>query len=228
MEIVIRAFRATTDSVTCLNFIEGHRRLLELHFGIVAITSSNQDWMYHDNTFVIVAEDKERTKVYGGARVQMADGKLQLPIETAISKYDPSIHAMARQPGVSEICGLWNSTEVVGWGIGSFFMSRAGVAVACMLKSTKVLFLAAPITVRMGKRMGAEIETSLGNKGNFFYPKDDFIATAMAINDCPVLSKADENERKRIYNILEHPVQQTPEDGPKGQLMIDYQLDITG
>lgn len=226
MEVIIRAFNAPKDPDACLKFIEGHTRLLEAHYGIAKITSSNRDWMYHDNTYVIVAESDDRSKIYGGARVQISDGKLLLPIESAVSKYDPRIHTLAGEPGTSEICGLWNSMEVAGLGIGSVFMSRVGVAVALLLQVSKILFLAAPITVRMGRRMGAVVETSVGDNGNFFYPKDDFVATAMAINDCNVLSKADLNEKERIFSLKNNPVQKALEKGPKGELMVDYQLDF--
>ena len=225
MEVVIRAFKATEDPETCLKFIEGHKRLLELHFGIAKITCSETAWMHHDNTVVIVAESKDREKIYGGARVQVADGKLQLPIETAISKYDPRIHELAYN-GTSEICGLWNSIEVAGFGIGSIFMARVGVAVALQLNVEKIFFLCAPVTVRIGKRIGGIIETSLGNKGTFFYPKDDFVATAMIINDCKMLTGADPNEKQRIFELYNQPVQKAIEKGPKGELMVEYILKI--
>ncbi|MCH5600159.1 hypothetical protein [Niabella ginsengisoli] len=126
--------------------------------------------MHHENTFVVVAESLDRTKVYGGVRVQVADGQLPLPIETAIGRYDPAIHQQAT-PGSSEICGLWNSMEVAGMGIGSIFMARVGVVLAMQLNVEKAFFLCAPVTVRIGKRIGGVIETSLGNKGDFFIPK---------------------------------------------------------
>ncbi len=225
MEVVIRAFKPAQDPETCLKFIEGHRRLLEIHFGISKITSSNTEWLDHENTYVIVAEDKERTKVYGGARVQLPDGKIPLPIETAIGKYDPNIHTMV-VPGTCEICGLWNSMEVAGLGIGSMFMARVGIVVALQLHIKKIFFLCAPVTVRMGKRVGGVIETDLGNKGTFFYPKDDFVATAMVIKTDEMFTLADAKEKERIIDIYKNPIQQVVEIGPKGELFVDYQLKI--
>jgi hypothetical protein len=225
VEIAIRAFKAKMDQETCIKFIDGHRRLLEIHFGLAKITSSDTSWMHHENTFVVVAESMDRTKIYGGVRVQVADGKFPLPIETAIGKYDPAIHEQA-SPGTSEICGLWNSMEVAGLGIGSIFMARVGVVLAMQLNVEKIFFLCAPVTVRIGKRIGGVIESSLGNKGDFFYPKDDFVATAMVINDCKTLVHADEKERKRILDLYNNPVQRVMEAGPKGELLVDYLLKI--
>ncbi|WP_346236075.1 hypothetical protein ABDK00_017305 [Niabella insulamsoli] len=226
MEIAIRAFKAISDEETCLKFIDGHRRLLEFHFGVAKITSSNNSWMHHENTYVVVAESLDRSKVFGGARVQVADGKLPLPIEAAVGKYDPKIHEQAT-PGSSEICGLWNSREVAGMGIGSIFMARVGVVMAMQLNVEKIFFLCAPVTVRIGRRIGGLIETTLGNKGEFFYPKDDFVATAMVINDCQTLVSADEKERAKIFELFDNPIQQrVVETGPKGDMLVDYLLKI--
>ncbi len=221
----IRAFRAPDDRETCEKFIDGHRRLLEIHFGIAKVTSSSVDWMDHEGTYVIVAESMDKQKVFGGARVQIADGKLQLPIETAIGKYDPSVHELAK-PNTCEICGLWNSMEVAGLGIGSIFMARVGVVVAMQLPIDSIFFLCAPVTVRIGKRIGGIVETSLGDKGTFFYPKDDFVATSMIIKDIHNLSEAEEKERSRIFDLYNNPIQQATEVGPKGSMEIDYQLKI--
>jgi hypothetical protein len=224
--IRIRAFRAPEDIATCEKFIEGHRRLLEIHFGIAKITSSSTEWIYHPNTYVIVAESEDKQKVYGGARVQVADGLLPLPIQTAIGKYDERINEMAGS-GTCEICGLWNSIEVAGMGIGSIFMARVGVVVALQLPIRSIFFLCAPITVRIGKRIGGVIETSLGNNGTFFYPKDDFVATSMMIKDCHELATAEARERERIFDLYNKPVQYAIETGPKGTMEIDYQLRIS-
>src|SRR2546428_1855975 len=126
--IRIRVFRAPNDPETCARFVEGHHRLLEIHYGIAKITSGGAEWTAHTNTIVIVAENIEGTKVFGGARVQVADNQVPLPIETAIGKYDNKIHTMINV-GSAEICGLWNSMEVAGLGIGSVFMARVGIAV---------------------------------------------------------------------------------------------------
>lgn len=225
MEVGIRVFRAPEDPETCNRFIEGHHRLLEIHFGIAKITSADSKWVDHENTYVIVAESADRQKIFGGARVQVADGLLQLPIQTAIGKYDPSIHKMVEN-GVSEICGLWNSTEVAGFGIGSIFLGRAAVVVGHQLNVSKLFLLCAPITARLGKRVGAVVETSLGNKGNFFYPKDGFIATAMSINDCETLVHADDKERNRIFDLYENPKQFAVERGPRGDLSVNYELQL--
>ncbi|PSL36125.1 hypothetical protein [Chitinophaga ginsengisoli] len=223
--ITVRAFKAPDDPEACLRFYNGHLRLLEIYFGIAKITSGSADWMHHENSIVIIVEDETRTKTYGGARVQLADGILPLPIETAIGKYDPKIYDMVRS-GSAEICAMWNSKEVAGMGIGSQVLARAGVVLAAQMPIDNFHVLCAPITTRIGKRVGFTIDESLGDKGTFFYPKDDFIATAMVINDVNKLENADPKERELIYDLRENLVQTKTEVGPKGSYEVSYNLEI--
>ena len=61
--IKIRAFRAVDDYEACMKFIEGHRRLLEIHFGVAKVTSTSNDWVHSENTIVIIVEDETGEKV---------------------------------------------------------------------------------------------------------------------------------------------------------------------
>lgn len=223
--ITVRAFKAPDDPEACLRFYNGHLRLLEIYFGIAKITSGSADWMHHENSIVIIVEDETRTKTYGGARVQLADGILPLPIETAIGKYDPKIYDVVKT-GSAEICAMWNSKEVAGMGIGSQVLARAGVVLAAQMPIDNFHVLCAPITTRIGKRVGFTIDESLGDKGTFFYPKDDFIATAMVINDVNKLENADPKERELIYDLRENLIQTKTEVGPKGSYEVSYNLEI--
>lgn len=221
--IKIRAFRAVDDYEACMKFIEGHRRLLEIHFGVAKVTSTSNDWVHSENTIVIIVEDETGEKVYGGARVQMVDGKIRLPIEHALGHYDPKVFEYVIE-GCAEICGMWNSMEVAGMGIGSLILCRVCVSIVNQLPINKIFVLCAPVTTRMGKRVGAVVEENLGDKGIFFYPKDDFVATAMAIHDCDTLMNAEENERENILILRNNPNQIKIEKGPKGEFEVEYQL----
>lgn len=223
VSIKVRAFFAPDDPEACMRFYEGHSKLLEIHFGIAKITSGNVDWINHRNTIVVIVEDETGAKTYGGARIQVADGIVPLPIETAVGKYDPKIYEMV-QPGTAEICGMWNSKEVAGMGIGSLILGRVSVALIDQLPVNRVHVLCAPITTRMGKRVGAVIDTSLGKEGVFYYPKDDFIATAMIINDVDTLTHAEPRERELIMELRKEPNQSRSETGPKGSLEVHYEL----
>ena len=120
-DIRIRAFRAIDDLKTCLKFIEGHRRVLAI-YGIENITTNTDDWIYNPAIFVIVVESLDGKKMFGGARVQAANGITPLPIEEATGEMDSKIYDA--QDGTAELSGLWNSKEVAGLGIGSLFPTR--------------------------------------------------------------------------------------------------------
>jgi hypothetical protein len=223
--INVRVFRAPDDPEACMRFYTGHLKLLEIYFGIAQVTSGSADWMQHENTIVIIVEDDTRTKTYGGARVQIADGVLPLPIETAIGKYDEKIYSYVKK-GSAEICGMWNSKEVAGMGIGSQVLARVGVVLGAQLPIDTYHVLCAPITTRVGKRVGFVIDESLGNNGTFFYPKDDFLATAMVITDPYELPYADPKEKLLIADLRENPIQSKIEVGPKGSYEVNYSLTI--
>ncbi len=227
--IHIRTFLAPDDPEACIKFIAGHKRLLEI-YGISQITSNVQDWVNDPNTVVILVEDQETKMVYGGARIQMKSDQYELPIATAIGKYDPKIYKMIdedqQRGGTCELCGLWNSREIAGMGIGSHVLARVGSVLAAKLPVVSLFVLCAPATVRMGKRVGCVVETSLGNNGLFYYPKDDLVATAMRLRNPEDLSNADENERIKVLSLRENLHQSLEERGPKGTYNLEYNLNI--
>ncbi len=231
-EIIIRAFRATDDSETCLRFIEGHRKVLENH-GINKVTSSNDDWMYSKSVFVIVVETLNREKLYGGARIHAADGITPLPIEEATMGMDSSIYGIVRNSavdGTGELCGLWNSVEVAGYGIGSLFPIRAALVLLDQINLESIFFLCSPLTVRFNKWVGSRILTELGNKGTFYYPKLDLLATAVILENAIELRTAHPREQERIRMMRKNLHLVNREKSPFKNLTVTvhYQLEIPG
>ncbi|MBX9850351.1 MAG: hypothetical protein K2X86_01175 [Cytophagaceae bacterium] len=227
-EIIIRVFKAVDDLESCQKFVEGHMKVLKI-FGITMITSANIEWFVDPNTYVILVESKDRTKVLGGARIQIAGGKKPLPIETAVADMDPSIHEMVKthaEKGTGELCGLWNSREVAGLGVGSIFLTRVGVAISTFFQLHSLFALCAPITVDIGRKAGFVIETSLGINGTFYYPKEDLLATAVVLRNTTTLESAEEFEKERIFDLRKNPLQTTREKGPRGEVDIEYNLII--
>jgi len=231
ISVRFRAFRAIDEPDTCARFIEGHRKVLEI-FGITMVTSNKSLWVEHENTYVIFVESKEDGRPLAGARVQIADGKLPLPIEDAVGKVDQKIYDVVKQYGVNhtaELCGLWNSREVAGYGIGSFMLTRAAIILCRATLKVKTLFaLCAPATVKMGSKNGFVIEKSLGNDGFFNYPKLDLIATAMIIKDVNDIPTATADNRQFIEEFVAQPVQNRVEKGPKGEIDVAYDLALSG
>ena len=199
-DIRIRAFRATEDKETCLKFIEGHKKVLSI-YGIENITTNVDDWMYNPSIFVVVVEPMDREKLYGGVRLQCADGKIPLPIQDAVGKMDERVNEIVEESslnGAAEVSGLWNSKEVAGLGIGSFFPSRATMVIAEQIGISTCFALCAPATVRFNQWLGSKILTRVGKMGTFYYPKLDLIATACIHETIKTLSDAHVREREKI------------------------------
>ena len=226
--IRLRVFRATDEIETCQKFVEGHMKILKV-FGITMITSANVEWFEDPDTYVIVAESTVDNRVLGGARVQRAGGKYPLPIEKAVTELDPRIHQVVNDyavAGTAELCGLWNSREIAGMGIGSVYLTRTAVCIAPQLKLKTMFALCAAYTVEMAQRAGFQVATHLGNNGTFYYPKEDLMATGMLLYDSNELSTADGEERAEILSLRDNPVQTRAEKGRRGNFDLLYDLEI--
>lgn len=226
--IRIRAFRATDEPETCEKFIEGHIRVLK-SFKITMITSAKAEWIEDPNTYVLVAEDIETGKVLGGARIQIASAKYPLPVETAIGKIDSSIYSVVKnysKEGTGELCGLWNSREIAGMGIGSTFLIRTAVSITLQLNLKTLFALCAPYIVEIALKTGFHIATFLGDNGTFYYPKEGLIATVAVIPDITTLQSADTNEKLKILSLRENLKQTRLEEGRREPFPLEYDLTL--
>lgn len=229
--VKIRAFRAVDDPESCQRFIDGHRRVLENH-GIMKVTSSNNEWAQNPAAYVlIVTSPEDENKILGGARIHAADGVHKLPIELATGELDPRIYDIVKEKslqGTCELCGLWNSREVAGMGVGAFFTTKAGVVVAEQLGLTSIFALCSPYTVRFAEKVGCRVMAGVGNNGTFYYPKLDLVATAVLLEDCNTLDQADPFEKDRILELREKPNQIVVEKAPirNIEFTIHYDLEI--
>jgi hypothetical protein len=224
----LRAFRAVDDPEACRLFLEGHAHVLT-SIGITKVTSAKNEWTKNPAAFVLIVESLDRKKVYGGARVHVAGGNALLPIEEATSALDSHIYDIIweyAQQGTGELCGLWNSREIAGYGIGSIFLIRAAVAISYQIGLKSLFALCAPYTIKPGECVGMELEGRVGNQGTFYYPKLDLLATTMVVKDIPTLSKAHQEDREAIFKIRENLNIVRVEELRKKEITIHYQTAI--
>lgn len=224
----LRAFRAIDDPEACLLFLEGHAHVLT-SIGITKVTSAKNEWMHNPAAFVLIVESMDGTRVYGGARVHVSGGSQPLPIEEATGSLDPSIYDLVwkhAQHGTGELCGLWNSREIAGYGIGSIFLIRAAVAIAHQIGLKSLFALCAPYTIKPVECCGMSLETSIGKQGTFYYPKLDLLATTMILQDLPVLSKAHEEDKEAIMRLRREPDIVRVEELRKKEITIHYETAI--
>ena len=222
----IVAFRAIDKPDLCDKFIEGHRRVLS-GIGVHKLTSSRDEWASNRASFVVLVESLDGQKVLGGARLQAADGITRLPLEEATGYMDARVYDLIYDyslEGVAEVCGLWNSAEVSGMGIGSIFLIRSALAMSNQIGLKAMFALCSPFTIRIAGNYGFLTEESIGNKGTFYYPKLDLLATLTVQKDAEGLSNASDLEKDRIMDLRKTPVQLTMELARRKIVEIDYSL----
>lgn len=222
----IVAFRAIDKPDLCDKFIEGHRRVLS-GIGVHKLTSSRDEWASNRASFVVLVESLDGQKVLGGARLQAADGITRLPLEDATGYMDARVYDLIYDyslEGVAEVCGLWNSAEVSGMGIGSIFLIRSALAMSNQIGLKAMFALCSPFTTRIAGNYGFLTEESIGNKGTFYYPKLDLLATLTVQKDAEGLSNASDLEKDRIMDLRKTPLQLTMELARRKIVEIDYSL----
>ncbi|CAG4994572.1 hypothetical protein DYBT9275_01421 [Dyadobacter sp. CECT 9275] len=222
----IKAYRAPDDVETSLRYADGHRKVLEA-YGVKQVTSASHNWLYDPNTYVIVVESDDRSTIYGGTRVQIRSPEIKMPMEDAIAKIDKNIYNYVDNIGdynVAEFCGLFNSKEVAGYGIGSVYLGRTAMAISSMVGIKYLMGLCSPLTLSISQRIGFEVLTDLGNNGTFYYPKEGLIATSLIARDLVNLPFATPEEREKILSLRENPKQTVIETGLRGELEITYDI----
>ena len=224
LKLKLTAFQPLNDLETSERFLKGHRQVLE-DYGITNITSNNRVWFDMPCVYGVVAENEEGELV-GGIRLQLADGEHPLPVEKAIGKIDPKIHDVVNRyyaEGVGELCALWNAKSVAGYGI-SLLLTRAGISIANQVNCNTMVGICGDYTLQMFTNVGFVVDNTLGTNGEFFYPKEDFIARVLGILDSKHLETAEEENRARMLDLRNRPIQHFEETGPKGIVAIDYKL----
>jgi hypothetical protein len=224
--ITINSFKAKLHPRECKDFIVEHTKVLQA-FDIANITSATTDWAFSKSSIIITIRSAEDNQMIGGGRIQMADGILPLPIETAVGKMDNQIYKVIekhREEGTGEFCGLWNTRETAKMGIGSAFLGNLIIAVSNQLNIKSLFALCAPTTVKSALKQGFILQEDLGQKGTFYYPKLDLVATAVKIPNVNTLEFAQEDEKQHILDLRINPVRTRMEMPRKENLKIQYDL----
>lgn len=201
--LFFKVFKAVDNRVDCMKFIEGHTHVLEV-FGITQITSAKIDWVLNPDVYVVLVSEHENGPALGGGRIHVANRKNPLPIEDAVGEMDDRIYKMVEEStdgGAGEFCGLWNSWEIAGLGIGSIYLGRIFIALAYRLGLKTLYGLCAPATFRNSLRVGFRVINEIGLNGKFYYPKEQLTATSLIIEDLENLPFAVEEERSEIFAL---------------------------
>jgi hypothetical protein len=203
--ITIRAFKATEEMETCLQFLEGHRKVLE-EFNLANISTNTPKWINHEGSYVVIAE--YNNEIIGGARMQLVDDKMLLPVQEAVAHFDPKINDLVKDKnnngGACELCGLWNArTLPPNLGL-TRLVSIAAVSLAEQLNIKNIFAICAGYTLYPAIRMGMVVQKNVGNNGEFIYPNSNFRARVLCM-DGLTLETSNEEFRNEINNLKLNP-----------------------
>ncbi len=227
--IAIRIFQAIKEPHTCLDYMQRHQQVLAV-FGIQMITSNNNRWVDNPGIYVIVAESLETGEMMAGIRIQLARGNQELPIAGATGHIDPRVYsvidAYESYGMTAEVTALWNARKYKGIGLSNLLITVSS-AVLNQLNITTMLGLCDTRnldTMRMNG--GYKIETSIGEDGYFFYPKQGLKAWAIIVKDPGAVSSASAAMRSLIFSLRKNPVQRTVIQHEDALLDVDFELKI--
>lgn len=224
----VKVFSAVDDTAATTKYLEGYQKVLEA-YGVTKVTSALNDWVNNPQAYVILITNEDESKILAGARIQVRTPESPMPMETAIALLDEKIYPYVDAIGnynVGEFCGLYNSKEVAGLGIGSIMLGRIGVAVTRQMGIQKLMALCSPATLRNCLKVGFELIRTLGNNGTLYYPREDLVASALVIDNIHELASANPVERDEILKLRDKPQGTDILQGPKGEVTFHYDLNI--
>lgn len=225
----IYSFRAISDPESARRFAEGHRLVLANH-GFTNVVSAEEAWMHNPNVWAVLVDAPDGNKTYGGARVHRYAPGYPLPIQDSVGYLDPALDTFVESnaaKGLGEICGLWNSVEVAGMGVGSEYLIRSGLAIALNVGVNCMFAFCSPYTSRMASSFGFFPLAEIGNNGTFPYPTEKLLATVTFQEDTMDLPGAGEDQRNTIHDLRVQPVQNRIETARNAiSIEVEYNLAV--
>ena len=224
--IKIFVFRAIDEIELCKEYLKGHLKVLS-DYGIENITTNNNLWISNPNVYCVVARDMNSNHLLGGARIQVADGESPLPVELAVGYMDTSLYEKVQyysiNGGVGESCGLWIAKEASGLGISRYLM-WGSISSANQLHFSTMLGICASYTLNLFSDIGFKIDYSLGNKGGFPYPNNQYIANVIGILDAVSIATASKKDKDIMLSLRENPIQHRMEENKGNYCNVYYNL----
>jgi hypothetical protein len=225
--VQIIAFRAVDHYPRCLDYIRGHRKVLEAH-GFTHFLSNEESWIFNPDTIVTMVYDPNSGTALGGSRFEKRTTDNLLLFERVLQNSEPQIirEVKARvKGGTGELCGLWNAKEVAGWNTSILLARSVMIAIWEQRLNTFYTFNAR-YTNRIPIRLGFKRLTIIGNNGYVPYPDDRFQAAVWRFERRNGLRKADPYEREAMKKLIENPQQTIHEEDVYGKLEVQYDLKI--
>lgn len=223
----IKAYRAIDHPEICGEFELGQRKILE-SYGLTDMSTLKPIWIQNPNVWMIVANEVGSDEIVGGVRVHVHAPEWPLPLQDALSMFEESIDDYIGDFSprkLGETSGLWNARSVYGRGL-SPLLARCAVIVGGLLGCERFFSIVSHYTLDLAVSLGFVHEIVSDGQGWYPYPTEKFKTYLTVIRDMDKLNCATPEQRKRILDVRENPLQQVVEHSQKKHLNISYNLGV--
>jgi len=225
LRLTIKGYAAPKAVGNCERSAQVHSQVLR-RYDIGNITSAKQGWWHNRQTSVLLLENAATAEPLGAIRVQRWGNGQSLPIESALADVDRRIHgwvASFSSGGVAELCGLWCSPKLKGYGMGAV-LTRMGLSLAPQVNAKTILGLCDTRSVAQNLSIGFAKDPSLASQGTFDYPRPGLLGHVLRVSDAQCLDGATPENRQVIEEYRAEPVGREVLEGRWGRLELDRDL----
>ena len=226
LRLRIKAFSAVEAVGNCARNAQIHAQVLR-RYDIGNITSAKDGWWKNEETFALLLEDAQTGDPLGAVRLQRFGNRFPLPLESALTNVERSVHAWVAsfaEDGVGELCGLWCSPLLKGFGMGAV-LTRMGLAVATELRARTVLGLCDTRNVMQNLGYGFARDVSLAG-GTFEYPRPGLFAHVLRVADAERLEGATRSNRMAIEAYRRSPIGHEVIEAGERKLVLERDLSL--
>jgi hypothetical protein len=225
--LIVRGYLARNAVRNCEENAHVHAQVLR-KYDIANITSAKTGWWHDPETVVLLLEDAATAEPLGAVRLQRFSADRPLPLETALAGIDPRVHArvasFARE-GVGELCGLWCSPQVKGYGLGAV-LTRMGLSLALATGTTTIFGVCDTRLLTQNLKLGFLRDHALASHGAFEYPRPGLVAHVLCMPDAQHLGSATLEERTAIEDYRARPFGRELLEGPAGRIELVRHLGV--
>lgn len=207
LRIRVKAYCASEAVGNCMRSAEVHAQVLQ-RYDIGNVTSAKDGWWRNEQTYVVLLEETQTGEPLGAVRLQRWGNGVPLPIESALAGVDRYVHAWVASfanAGVGELCGLWCSPRLKGFGIGGV-LTKMGLSLGPELKTRTILGLCDTRNVATNVGFGFARDASLAAGGAFEYPRPGLVAHVLRVPDSRRLEGATASHRGDVESYRRSPV----------------------
>lgn len=127
---------------------------------------------------------------------------------------------------MGEVCGLWNSRKFAPKLGITVLLSIAAISICDQMNVKNLFAICAGYTLPMARRLGFEIERSVGNDGEFIYPNSNFVARVLRMN-CITLATSNNQYRNEILELRTDRNRDKKITMESGEIDLHYDLGLT-